>query len=73
MAKKIFLTFLVLASMFSCSRNVIVEDIVDTGLTIKKVVEYLYTLGVNSVEVVTLLDKPARREVEVNPKYIGLT
>lgn len=29
MAKKIFLTFLVLAAMFSCSRNVIVEDIVE--------------------------------------------
>lgn len=60
-------------SKFAGRDVLIVEDIVDTGLTIKKVVEYLYTLGVNSVEVVTLLDKPARREVEVNPKYIGFT
>lgn len=50
---------------------VIVEDIVDTGLTIKKVTEYLYSLGAKSVEVVTLLDKPSRREVEVKPKYVG--
>ena len=54
------------------NRNVvIVEDIVDTGLTVKKVSEYLKIYGANSVEVVTLLDKPSRREVEVSPKYIG--
>ncbi len=54
------------------NRNVvIVEDIVDTGLTISKVTETLIEKGANSVEVVTLLDKPSRREVEVTPKYIG--
>lgn len=53
-------------------RNIlIVEDIVDTGLTIKKVNEYLYSIGAKSVEVITLLDKPSRRKVEVYPKYVG--
>ena len=60
-------------SKFAGRDVIIVEDIVDTGLTIKKVVEYLTTLNVNSVEVVTLLDKPSRREAQINPKYIGFT
>lgn len=58
-------------SKFAGRDVIIVEDIVDTGLTIQKVINYLTTLGVNSVEVVTLLDKPSRREVEISPKYIG--
>ena len=54
------------------NRNVIiVEDIVDTGLTINKVNQYLLENGASSVEVVTLLDKPSRREVEISPKYVG--
>ena len=60
-------------SKFLGRHVVIVEDIVDTGFTIKKVIEYLNTLGVESVEVLTLLDKPSRRETEVTPKYIGFT
>ena len=60
-------------SKFLGRHVVLVEDIVDTGFTIKKVIEYLNTLGVESVEVLTLLDKPSRRETEVTPKYIGFT
>lgn len=60
-------------SKFEGRDVLIVEDIVDTGLTIKKVIEYLNSLGVKSVEVITLLDKPSRREAEVSPKYIGFT
>ena len=51
----------------------IIEDIVDTGLTIKKVKEYLFSIGALSVEVVTLLDKPSRRVADIYPKYIGFT
>lgn len=50
----------------------IIEDIVDTGHTIKKVIEILEEEGVASAEIVTMLNKEARREVEgINPKYIG--
>lgn len=50
----------------------ICEDIVDTGLTIKRVMELLGCRGATSVEVVTLFDKKEGRTVkEINPKYIG--
>jgi len=50
---------------------IIVEDIVDTGLTMKALVELLKTRGPNSIEICTLLSKPQRRKVEVNIKYCG--
>ncbi len=50
----------------------LVEDIVDTGLTLKEVTNLLKDRGANSIEIVTLLDKPDGRTVlGVNPKYIG--
>lgn len=49
----------------------IVEDIVDTGKTLQKVKELLYSKGANSVKVVSLLDKPSRRIVDINAEYIG--
>lgn len=42
----------------------IVEDIIDTGLTLKKVVEMLQTREPASVTICTLLDKPSRRTVK---------
>lgn len=54
-------------------RVILVEDIVDTGLTITKILEHLSSLNPKSVEVATLLDKPSRRKVEVVPEYVGLT
>ena len=47
----------------------LVEDIVDTGKTIKSVKELLMNKGARSVKVVTLLDKPSRRTEDVNPEY----
>lgn len=49
----------------------IVEDIIDTGITLKYVCEYLRGKGARSVEVVTLLNKPSGRKVEIDAKYIG--
>lgn len=50
----------------------IVEDIIDTGLTLKKVIEILEKQNPESIEVVTLLDKKEGRLVDgMNPKYIG--
>ena len=50
---------------------IIVEDIVDSGRTLKYLVTYLKNKGAKSVRTVTLLDKPSRREVDYNPEYIG--
>ncbi|NLY63168.1 MAG: hypoxanthine phosphoribosyltransferase [Erysipelothrix sp.] len=50
---------------------VIVEDIVDTGRTLQAVIKILDNKGAQSIEVVSLLDKPSRREVEVDVAYIG--
>ncbi|MCR5122931.1 MAG: hypoxanthine phosphoribosyltransferase [Ruminococcus sp.] len=46
---------------------VIVEDIIDTGRTLKEIVDILRGRNPLSLSVVTLLDKPERREVELNP------
>ncbi|MCK4552429.1 MAG: hypoxanthine phosphoribosyltransferase [Tenericutes bacterium] len=51
---------------------IIAEDIVDTAKTISVITKLLKYRGANSVEVVTLLDKPAGRVVEFTPKYIGV-
>lgn len=49
----------------------LVEDIVDTGRTIRTVVDTLKHKGAKSVKVVTLLDKPDRRVVVMDPDYTG--
>ncbi|MBE6082244.1 MULTISPECIES: hypoxanthine phosphoribosyltransferase [Tissierellales] len=50
---------------------IIVEDIIDTGLTLKYLYENLKKRGAESVEICTLLDKPERRKVDVPVKYRG--
>lgn len=49
----------------------IVEDIVDTGHTLKFLHEHLWTLKPKSIKVCTLLDKPSQRQVPVAIDYIG--
>jgi hypoxanthine phosphoribosyltransferase len=49
----------------------LVEDIVDTGYTLKHVLEILNTRHPKRIEVCALLDKPSRREVEVKARWIG--
>ena len=49
----------------------IVEDIVDTGLTLSHLLRLLRSRGANSLEICTLLSKPIRREVDVDIKYLG--
>ena len=51
----------------------VVEDIVDTGKTLQKVKDLLYSKGANSVKVISLLDKPDRRIVEIEAEYVGFT
>ncbi len=50
---------------------IIVEDIMDTGITLSKVVEELRSLGTRSVEIVTLIRKQAARKHAVQPRYVG--
>ncbi|MEA1912146.1 MAG: hypoxanthine phosphoribosyltransferase [Spirochaetota bacterium] len=50
---------------------IIIEDIIDTGYTLEKVEEYLRLKSPASLEICTLLDKPERREVSVDVKYVG--
>lgn len=49
----------------------VVEDIVDTGLTIRFLLEYLQTRNPASLKVAALLDKPSRRQTEVPIHYRG--
>jgi hypoxanthine phosphoribosyltransferase len=51
---------------------VIVEDIVDTGHTLKVLMESFEKMDVSSFEAAALLSKPSMREVVVNVKYIGI-
>ncbi|MDO4441833.1 MAG: hypoxanthine phosphoribosyltransferase [Moraxella sp.] len=49
----------------------IVEDIIDSGRTLSKVVEILKTRNPNSIELCTLVSKPSRREIEMDVKFLG--
>ena len=49
----------------------VVEDIVDTGHTLARVLEFLGTRHPARLEACALLDKPSRREVEVQAKWVG--
>ena len=49
----------------------IVEDIIDTGLTLHYLLENLRSRAPASVKVIALLDKPSRRRVEVRADYQG--
>ncbi|MDD5008893.1 MAG: hypoxanthine phosphoribosyltransferase [Syntrophorhabdaceae bacterium] len=55
-------------------RNVvIVEDIIDSGLTLKSVREILKKREPKTLKICALVDKRARREVEIEGDYIGFT
>lgn len=55
-------------------RNVlIIEDIVDSGHTIKAVLDFLCTRQPKSLRVCTLLDKASRREIPVPVDYLGFS
>ena len=51
----------------------VVEDIVDTGLTLNYLVNLLKARGPRTLKVAALLSKPSRRLVEVNVDYIGFS
>ncbi|MBX2813723.1 MAG: hypoxanthine phosphoribosyltransferase [Myxococcales bacterium] len=51
----------------------VIEDIVDTGLTLSYLLENLRTRNPASIRVAALLSKPARRQVHVHVDYLGFT
>jgi hypoxanthine phosphoribosyltransferase len=52
---------------------IVVEDIIDTGLTLNYLLRYLADKGPASIRIVCLLDKPARRLAEIPIDYRGFT
>lgn len=50
---------------------IVIEDILDSGLTLSYLIHYLGNRNPASIEICTLLDKPARRKAPVNPRYLG--
>lgn len=49
----------------------IVEDIIDSGITLKYLAEYIKARKPRSLEITTLLNKPERRKVDIDVKYMG--
>ena len=51
----------------------VVEDILDSGLTLEYISEILRGRDAKSVKIATLLDKPSRRKASIVPDYVGFT
>jgi len=51
----------------------VVEDIIDTGLTLNYMANIFRSREVNSLAIAALLDKPDRHEIQIEAKYIGFT
>ena len=49
----------------------VIEDIIDSGNTLSKVLEILETREPNSIQLCTLVSKPSRREIELDVKFLG--
>lgn len=52
---------------------VIIEDIIDTGTTLKYLYEYLGKRNPKSLKICCLLDKPTRRNVDIKADYVGFS
>ncbi|MCF6461293.1 hypoxanthine phosphoribosyltransferase [Clostridium sp. Cult3] len=51
----------------------ILDDIIDSGNTMKKVVEFIQMKEPKSIKICCMLDKPSRRQADINPDYVGFT
>lgn len=51
----------------------IIEDILDSGLTLSCILELLSSRNPSSIKICTLLDKPERRKVDIKADYVGTT
>lgn len=52
---------------------ILVEDILDTGLTLTFLKNWLLAHDPKSVKIAALLDKPTRRQLKIDPDYVGFT
>ena len=52
---------------------ILVEDIVDTGITMNYLLHYLEGRGPKTLKIAALLSKPSRRKVEIPVEYLGFT
>ena len=50
---------------------IVVEDILDSGVTLSYLIELLKTRKPNSIRLCTLFDKPERHKVDIKPDYVG--
>jgi len=50
----------------------VVEDIVDTGLSLQSLVEFFRTRGVRDLRICSLIDKQEKRQCPITPDYVGL-
>lgn len=50
---------------------IIIEDIIDSGYTLSRLVEYISTKNPASLKIATFIDKPSRRQVDVKADYVG--
>ena len=73
--KSDFLIEIVFSSTFPIEGTelLIVEDILDTGITLAYLHQQLEQRGPKSIRVCTFLDKPEKRKVEIQPDYIGFS
>ena len=60
-----------LENSISGKNVIIVEDIIDTGLTMKTLKKYLLEKNPASLKICTLLNKKERRKVEIEADYVG--
>ena len=51
----------------------VVEDILDSGMTLSYILELLQSRGPRSIRLCTLFDKPERRTVDITADYVGTT
>lgn len=49
----------------------VIEDIIDSGNTLSKVLEILETRQPNSIQLCTLVSKPSRREIDLDVQFLG--
>jgi hypoxanthine phosphoribosyltransferase len=49
----------------------VIEDIIDTGRTLRYLVDMFHYRKANSIKICTLLDKPEGRKVEIEADYVG--
>ncbi len=74
-SKSEFLTEIMFYSSFKVegTRLLVVEDILDTGITLAYLCQQLESKGPKSIKICTFLDKPEKRKVDIQPDYCGFT